>query len=234
MKVVVDIPEPLLDELREAVSRGKYEDAREFVTVALENQVELEHTGDTSENVMTLDEALADDADSRPDGHPQATVTDAVSGGGPGALSRADYDFVSTVPQPDRDRLDSGPLWGQYNRIFPVKLAIRILANELRNQAAHATSQVNGSEDEWVSLDRFEPMASDLAREYGLKIQQADRTRSRGRGEKLSAALPVGDDPEKSKERFRTHFLGHTDQSGGLTGAAPHLLFINIPSALPG
>lgn len=234
MKVVVDIPESLLDELRDAVSRGEYEDAREFVTVALGNQVELERSGGRSENVMTLDEALGEDADPRPDGNPQATVTDAVSSGGPGALSRADYDAVSTVPQPDFDRLDAGPLWGQYNRIFPVKLAVRVLANELRNQAVHATSQVDGSEEEWVSLDRFGSIAGDLAREYGLKIQQADKQQARGRGEKLSAALPVGNDPEKSKERFRTHFIGHTDQSGDLTGAAPHLLFVNIPGDSPG
>jgi Arc/MetJ-type ribon-helix-helix transcriptional regulator len=53
MKVVVDIPELLLDEMRKAVSRGKYEDAKDFATVALENQVELEHSEDTAENVRT-------------------------------------------------------------------------------------------------------------------------------------------------------------------------------------
>ena len=64
--------------------------------------------------------------------------------------------------------------------------------------------------------------------------KKTDKNESRGRGEKLSAALPVGDDPAKSKKRFRTHFVGYAEQHGGLTGAAPHLLFVNVPVDSPG
>lgn len=234
MKVVVDIPDALLNQIREAVAQGEYEDAREFVTIALENQVELEQSSDDSSEVMTLDEAINT-------GQEHRSVSDATAGApqtalgsyGPGALEQSEYDLVPTVSPPVDSRLDDGPLWGQFNRIFPVKLTLRVLANHLRNQAVHAPDQ-NGAGDELVPLDKFSPKAANIAREYGLKIRQADNIKDRGRGEKLSAALPVGDAPQKSKDRFRTHFVGTTDQQGDLTGAAPHLLFVNIPADPPG
>jgi Arc/MetJ-type ribon-helix-helix transcriptional regulator len=232
MKVVVDVPDGLMQQVREAVQQGEYEDAREFVTIALENQAELELDDDEASDVMTLEQAIESEAQQpRTDGHPVITSS---SSDGVNALKRLEYDLVATVSSPDYDRLDAGPLWGQYNRIFPVKLTLRVLANELRNQAVHTSSQVDGSGAEWVSLDRFSQKAAEIAREYGMKIKQTDNNKSRGQGEKLSAALPVGDDPEKSKKRFKSHFVGDIDQQGGLSGAPAHLLFVNIPSDSPG
>lgn len=231
MKVVVDIPEELMDQIRQAIEQGEYEDTREFVTMALENQVELE-IGD--DRVMTLEQAIEHDTiQHRADGNPAATALPATGSHGPNTLNLLEYDQVSTVRPAEPPRLDPGPLWGQYNRIFPVKLLLRVLANELRNQAAHANFQVDGSGEEWVSLDRFNQQASDIAREYGLKIRQEDKEKSRGRGMRLSAALPVGEEPIKSKERFQVHFIGTTDQQGDLTGAAPHLQFVNITDDSP-
>lgn len=235
MKVVVDMPDELVQQVRELIQQGEHKDAGEFVTMALENQVELELSGGTSSDMMTLEQAIGPETEqTRADGN-QAIASSPSSGSyGLNALNRIEYDLVLTVPPPNLDRLDAGPLWGQYNRIFPVKLTLRVLANELRNQAVHATSQVDGSGKEWISLDRFGQETADIAREYGLKIQQVDRNKSRGQGQRLSAALPIGDDPTKSKERFRSHFIGDTDQQGGLSGAPAHLLFIKIPTNSPG
>lgn len=234
MKVVVDIPDSLIDQVREAVQHGEYEDAREFATVALENQVELEFESGDSGDLMTLEQAIETESEkTRTDEGPVVAASSANGIYGPYALNRHEYDAVTTVPTPDPSRLDGGPLWGQYNRIFPVKLALRVLANELRNQATHADSQIAGTGDELVSLERFRQRVSDIAREYGLKVQQADQKKSRGRGTQLSAALPVGDDPKKSKGRFQVHFIGDTDQQGDLKGAAPQLRFVNIPEGSP-
>ncbi|MFC7233544.1 hypothetical protein ACFQMM_23200, partial [Saliphagus sp. GCM10025308] len=41
-------------------------------------------------------------------------------------LSTFDFD-VTTVDPSDAERI-YGPLWGQYNRIFPMKLSVRRLA----------------------------------------------------------------------------------------------------------
>lgn len=230
MKLVIDVPDSLLDKIRTAVRRGDYDNPREFVTVALENQAEMELSNTRPDDVMTLGQAI-DSGDSEPmtDGNFSAVPQQTVGNYGLSTLGRGEYDRISTVSMPKRERVGEDPLWGQYNRVFPVKLITRILANELRDQAIHTTSQVNGSEDQWISLDRFNEEAAELAREYGLKIKQADKEKNRGRGEKLSAALPVGDDATKSKNRFQMHFIGYAEQNGDLSGAAPELLLVSIP-----
>lgn len=229
MKVIIEIPDNLLNQVRNAVQKGDYDDPKEFVNVALANQVELETSTSGKGGVKTLEEAM----DSREE-NPRTDESSPVDseqifvGNGSGSLDRTEYDLVTTVPLPDSNRLDEGPLWGQYNRIFPVKLTLRVLVNELQNRAVHATSQRHGLEGQWVSLDQFKRSASDLARDYGLKIQEVDKMEERGRGEKLSAALPIGEDAQKSKKRFKSQFVGYTEQNGDLTGATPNLAFVNI------
>lgn len=233
MKVVVDVPRRLLDQVEEAVDVGSYMHTREFVSVALENQVELELTGSTDPGVMTIEEAVAGEDTSNHQGEitPNCKVKQSDPSIG-GLLQQGDYDSIPEVPSPKEARLDDGPLWGQYNRVFPVKLTVRALANQMGNLIETGTE--NGGDKQLISLKQFSESAADLGREYGLKIQQEDEGHSRGQGEKLSAALPIGDNPEKSKERFQTHFVGYAEQGGDLTGAAPHLLFVNIPEESPG
>jgi hypothetical protein len=234
MKVVIDISDGLLERVGEAVNVGSYENTQEFVSVALENQVELELSSTADSEVMTIEEAI----DVKKDGGQQDLLTPEKNitrseASTDWLLQREDYDTVQTVNPPKKVRLDDGPLWGQYNRIFPVKLTVRALANQLRKRLEDQPQDGN-DDHRWISLNHFSELAADIGREHGLKIKEADENNSRGQGEKLSAALPIGDDPEKSKERFQTHFVGHAEQGGDLTGAAPHLLLVNIPEDSPG
>jgi hypothetical protein len=233
MKVVVDIPRRLLDQIGETVDVRSYNDTREFVSVALENQVELELTGSTDAGVMTIEDAVAggDSSSHQEEITPNSKLKQSDSSTD-GLLQQGDYNNIPAVSSPKEARLDDGPLWGQYNRIFPVKLTVRALANQMRNLIEAGAE--DGGDKQWVSLKQFSESAAEVGREYGLKIQQEDEAHSRGQGEKLSAALPIGDNPEKSKERFQTHFVGYAEQGGDLTGAAPHLLFVNIPEDSPG
>lgn len=221
MKLVVDLPEPLVGRIKDAVDDGGYENPREFVTTAIENQLELEESDE--EQFKTLDEAIADinaDTDEQePDPDPDDLGTD--------GLGQREYDAVPTVAPPDEDRLASGPLWGQYNRVFPVKLVVRRLANVLHKQNEDGTSTPRDSL-EWLDFVQFSEETAQLARNYGLQIKEYDEQHSRGRGEKLSAGLPTGENAQKSVGRFQTHFIGKAKQGGSLGGAAPHLLFVDI------
>ena len=171
-KVVVDVPNSLLERVRGAVDQDNYADAQEFIAVALENQIQLERTGSDTEEVMTLEQVMNADRALRIDGTPSLDSQRSVGCHDLETLGRKEYNIVSTVSAPAVDRLDEGPLWGQYNRIFPVKLVVRVLANELRNQAVRANSQVEDTDEEWVSLDRFSGKTAKIAREYGLNIQK--------------------------------------------------------------
>lgn len=223
MKLVIDIPDPLVSEIKDAVDAGGYENAREFVNTAIENQLELEEYGE--DEFKTLDEAIEElDGSETPSSEPgEPEEPDDVLTDG---LGRQEYDAVSTVPPPDTERLGDGPLWGQYNRVFPAKIVVRRLANMIQEQNESGSPSGNGLR--WIELEHFQEDAAQLARNYGLTIQEFDQKKSRGRGEKIASGLPTGDDAEKSKDRFETHFIGYSDRNNNLTGAPPNLHFVDI------
>lgn len=225
MKLVVDIPDSLVGRIKQVVNDEGYDNPQEFVTTAIENQLELEES-DVDE-FKTLDEAVAEfdsaTSDSDEDAEPDAARKQIGTDG----LGQREYDTVPTVAPPDDERLPFGPLWGQYNKIFPAKLVVRRLANVIKEQNEDGTSTPKDG-IRWIDLDQFSKETAQLARNYGLQIKECDEKYSRGRGEKLSAGLPTGKDAEKSVGRFRTHFVGRSKQDGSLAGAAPSLLFVNI------
>lgn len=107
-------------------------------------------------------------------------------------------------------------MWGQWNRYFPVKLAIRVLAKLLGEKKTNT-----------VPLEVLYENAADFARQYGKEIAKKDRDLGRKRGDILSAGLPVGREENKAKLRFKTQFVGHASKAK-LEGACPTLRFINI------
>lgn len=234
VKLEIDVPEDLLRDIRRAVDHDTYESAQKFVEAAIQN--ELDRTS-VSRDLKTLEEALAavgddaDDNESSTDGFSSeadggvTTEQQSVPSKDDDLIDRPEAAKVSTVPRPDTVRLDDGPLWGQYNRIFPVKLVVRAIANGGTTQTA-----LNG-EGAWIELHPLADHIADAARALGSEIQRYDDQRGRGRGEKLSTGLPVGDDEERSKDRFETHFVGRAEGTGDLTGAPPHLLFVDIRNA---
>ncbi|MFC7007775.1 hypothetical protein [Halalkalicoccus salilacus] len=223
MKLVINIPDSLVGRIKQVVDDEGYENPQEFVTTAIENQLELEESD--VEGFKTLDEAVAELDAGAPEtsDEPGLDLDDVGTDG----LSQREYHTVPTVTPPDEDRLPTGPLWGQYNKIFPTKLVVRRLANVIQEQNEDKTSTPQ-DDIQWIDLDQFRKQTGELARNYGLQIKKYDKEQSRGRGEKLSAGLPTGEDTEKSVGRFQTHFVGRPKQDGSLAGAAPSLLFIDI------
>ncbi|GAB7010961.1 hypothetical protein JCM31271_29040 [Halorubrum trueperi] len=236
VKVVIEVPDSLVEQIRVAIESGEYDDAREFVTTAVENQLE---SGETNQqNAQTLEEAIAtvgaeqsheitaeNESENGSDQKPQVDVQKAERESNPTGTSigRRQYDEVETVPRPDTAQLDEGPLWGQYNRLFPVKLVVRCLANELER-----VEDERAESSQWINLPQFENHVAEIARTVGKKVASHDERQGRKRGEKLAAGLPTGEDAEKSMDRFQTHFVGRVEHGGNLTGAPPHLLLVNM------
>lgn len=212
MKLVVDLPQNQIQRIQTVLDTVEYSDASEFVVTAIENQLELEESSETP--IQSIDVAVRNSGqqEQKPDLSKYTRLTE------------EEKENLNLVMEPDRTRLNDGPLWGQYNRIFPIKLVVRHLANELFRTVDSAKSS-NGS---WISLEQFSNQISTQARELGLEIKAIDKARERSRGKKLSSALPVGDDPEKSLSRFKSHFIGYSDRNENLTGGPASLLFVNI------
>jgi Arc/MetJ-type ribon-helix-helix transcriptional regulator len=233
MNINIDLPKDVVVRIRQAVERGDYESPQDFVERALRNQLEHDETPDTE--AMTLEEAFAavDTEASVPRPEPEPP-SDAVNSRQEIEIQPAEATevhltlletdkAVPTVPAPDRSRLEDGPLWGQYNRIFPVKIVVRALRNSVSDAPAGSDEKAG-----WIPHSSFGESVAETARILGMKIAQYDKRSGRGRGEKLSTGLPVGDDPSRSKERFVSHFVGETERDDNLTGAAPQLQFVNI------
>jgi len=238
VNIVIEVPDSLVAEVRDAVDKGRYKDAEDFMKTAIENQ--LERDEGEGQNLMTLDEAIdalnhSADRGEVTDEQAPGSIGDGGSqtpqvGGAAETTSSSEKSLtdrrsstnVGPVDPPDTRRLDEGPLWGQYNRIFPVKLVVRVLTNELQ------ASDEAAPDRQWIGLPAFEKTVAEVARSIGQQIATYDERRGRTRGAALAVGLPTGDDPDKSRNRFQTHFVGRVEHGGDLTGAPPHLLFVDI------
>ncbi|EJN57750.1 hypothetical protein [Halogranum rubrum] len=223
MKLVVDLPDTLVGRIRDAVEEGGYDDAREFVTTAIENQLELEEEEDYTGSFKTIDEAIQEFEHNKTRSKATSRPGDEPVSGPQIDLARRAYKNVIPVNLPASNRVSEGPLWGQYNRILPVKFVIRRLANVLDDSANQEANQPVQRD-----LSEFSTEVAWEAREFGKELERIDDRRSRARGEKLSAGFPTGKKTEKSIDRFESHFVGYADRNGNLTGAPASLRLVNI------
>jgi hypothetical protein len=114
---------------------------------------------------------------------------------------------IRSVPEPvnaDPTGAERWP-WGQWNRLFPLKLACRVILCEAK-------------EGRWMAPGPALERIGEHARVAGRVLLALDRAAGRGRDEALAVALP-GDD-SKSLDRFVSQFVGHVTKAGPRSGAA--------------
>lgn len=207
MKYIVDLPEHVVVRIRELIEKGKYEDIASFLLTAAENQVFLEHEDEEKLAYECSEERRKESMD---------------------ILSSTDFTGVETINMPSpgqylyphiKKEEQLGPLWGQINRIFPMKIGLRILANMLRSN--------NGL---YARLQDFQEKATSIARLYGLKLRREDKKQGRLRNNCRFIGLPVHKVEAKSKQRYKTHFLAYLRKDGVMEGALGRLKFVNLKS----
>ena len=220
MRVVVDIPTELVDQIQSEIMQGNYAGPEEFLEQALHTQLRLE--SDEQQMLTSFGEAVQPRNQEAERSSFRETLADKQTRNANDGnskledLSVRDFD-VLTVDPPSPNRIDTGPLWGQYNRILPMKVSVRRLAIKLDRVDA-----------EGIAYDEFREETAAVARVYGLRLKEMDEDAGRGRGEKFSAGFPTGDKVESSLNRFKTHFVGQIDSTGSLTGSLPNLQFVTI------
>ncbi len=101
-------------------------------------------------------------------------------------------------------------LFGQYNRILPVKVSMRALCS-LAEQGKDA-----------LVLETVAPRIAEAAAQFGSCLQSLDRRFGIHRDESLATAFPdLGVEGQKGRVRFQNQFVGHTvkgEQGGLLVG----------------
>jgi hypothetical protein len=208
MKVLVDINEDLFNRIKE-VTKGS--SLSSFILIAIENQISLEKEQHT--DLLDLEKKIK----KPPEPLSKMTKTQEQP------MKVIDYlDFLKkpigyekinglTSKYPIKDAY----IWGQYNKFFALKFAVRYLAY-LQTQNNFST----------VNLEEYQDKCSKAASQMKQLLLKSDEKAGRIWGEGFSAGLP--DNEEKSWSRFKHHFIGYLDSKGNSVGALSDFGFIVI------
>lgn len=201
MKIIADLPEYIVDQIRDLVLQGKIESISKFLLFSAENQLALEKEA--------FDEPHIRPSKSVDFSSLQADIRigqDAIEG---------DIPTVSPFARKDKSIWDLW-IWGQVNRLLPVKYAARLLAAESAGQTDLPT------------LEHFREDASLKARLVGQSLEERDDAAKHSRDRRLSTGFPIGKNPDKSFNRFSNHFIGAVDSQGRAYGALFELGFAGL------
>jgi len=217
VKIVTDLPPSAYQRIVDLVKSRDYDSVSQFVAAACENQLALD---DSQAEPFPLPAAqdtpgLAESKGPLPARCAvragRATVRQRKAGAKPDQRGKAELDYsperlaaalrafrlptlngLPLSPEPTADFVEVWP-WGQANRLFPLKIVVRALAN------------LAGA-DGWPTIDEVFDQVREPAAVIGSALAALDEKAGRKRGELLSTALPqVGS--LKSQDRFLGSFL---------------------------
>jgi hypothetical protein len=208
MKILVDINEELFKRMKE-VNQGS--SISNFILAAIENQIELEKGEQTDFVDVEIKkpkspEKLRREEPFKKDLKQEKVEIEIVN-------NPISFDKINTVSL--KKPLKNYYIWGQYNKFFTLKFALRYLAlMQTKNNSAP------------VKLVEFQNKCAREASKMKQILSESDEKVERKWGEAFSAGLPK--DEEKSRSRFIHHFIGYTDSQGNSVGALSDLGFVVI------
>ncbi len=208
MKVLIDVTEEMFNRIKEV---NKDSSLSSFILIAIENQISLEKEQHT--NLMEFDKKVPKPHEVIRPKHPEPKEAIEVKPIIEILNNPLDYKKITGVAlkSPIKDYY----IWGQYNKIFAMKFAVRYLAfMQLQNNSAP------------VKLTEFQNKCSRAASKMKQILKQSDVHAGRIWGEGFSAGLP--EDEEKSWSRFIHHFIGYADSQGYQVGSISDIGFIVI------
>ena len=222
MKLIVDIPESLMRKVYKTIEIGRCPDLSTFFVISAENQLLLEGSDEGVIHQQKMRHfsrsRRAHNNETTPYKHPDIVLEMKKSNFNLLANLTLEPPTFEQVNWAGAEREEDLWLWGQYNRILPVKVAARLLAI--------AQTKVNGL----LVFSEWRKEAANLARQVGMSILRQDEARARRRDEKLSVAFPVGKEKEKTLSRFENQYLGNVRTDGllKLSGAIMEMKFANV------
>jgi len=207
MIVKIDLDTLIVNKIEQLIATGNYSDIPQFVNVAISNQLEEEsstikgpiiHSGKLSSEVEVGQLRMESKGDSQKLTFPTANQF---------VLWRKqlqDLQVESTKIQPRTSDL----IWYFYNRFFPVKLVIHVLAQIIAIQHKN-----------WIELADLQVQAFEFAEGVATKLKNFEISAKMARNKKLSTGLPAsrmeligfrGTSKRKKEEKLirgRTRFM---------------------------
>jgi len=214
--VAVNLAPTVFAEIHSLVARGLYASPEQFLEIAAFNQTALERGAKPEElparSKSSVQKAISEQParvatrTAKRAGSTRRTATVAKKRYRPApapTLEAARAPFAGkalgvpstrpSTPQPETDRL-----WGQVNRLFPMKLVCRWLAT---NEAA--------------ALERLAPRIGEAASALGSALEAVDAAAGRRRDDVLATGLPRNGNVA-SMDRFLSQYLARTTRGGDI------------------
>lgn len=213
MKFLTDINQKQVEKIQGLIEKGAYINIAQFISVAVENQLYLEESGLPEmpfERPIQNENKKAIESLTNPAGFKTLKIVNLAS-------------IPKTQETPSFDELvlrgkneNEVWLWGQINKILPIKIGVRVLLRELK-------------ESQTILLEDFSNKAAEEAAYMGQIIRDYEDSHEKLRDERISAGLPtIGD--EKSLTRYKAQFLAVSRKDGLMDGAMSLLRFSKIES----
>lgn len=227
--IAANITSTLFQRVRNLVERGLYANPEQFLEIAAFNQIALEDGAKPADLMPRrpperIDsdragvEGPADVVPATPKGKAQTSrrVRQTALPGRRSASNRLDQDFSDVMRQFStfrERRLVSPPpttrsapvaedrIWGQVNRLFPMKVASRGIA------------MLNVGNSEWGEYDHFAQELARLSAGLGSCLETDDKRAGRKRDELLSTGLPKAGNIA-SQDRFMSQFVARLTRAG--------------------
>lgn len=214
MRYLIDLSTTHNEKIQELIKLGKYPSIAAFIYAAIENQIYLESSPksvlesypphDKNKDYRTVDNA--------------ADISSFLSRDiGDIEILRPPQDNIIIFPSQRKGSDANTWIWGQVNKIFPLKIALRVLSNMIKHNKKPT-----------IDIDNYKEKAAEIAREIGLKLLTYEKETGRKRTEKISSGLPIGEPKFKSESRYKNHFLVSVRKDGLLDGALAKFKFINV------
>jgi hypothetical protein len=214
MKYLIELMQTQLSDIKQLIDLGKYQNVAQFISTAIDNQIYLENCDTPEESHLPIDK-ITSILDKTLSPKKENSQREYVINNIPAS--------IPTVPMPEFHQLamstyikdeETCLLWGQVNRIFPIKIGLRILAIRMNKEG-------------WLELEEYKNTACDVAELYAHLLKKHETKNNRNRELKISAALPEIKD-YKSQMRYKGQFLAYIRKDGRLEGASTFLKLVNI------
>ena len=189
----MDISPDTLDTINILIQKGEYRTVQEFISTAIQNQIYIIEQPESS---ITLSRP----SQIRPSEIVRESKSDSTS-----LLVLRDYKVET---KDEFEKMGSRTLSGFWNKFLPVKITLRVLAN------------MQHENNTPVLLDMLRENASVTARKLGQTLVRKEKGSGRKRGDRLFTGLPVKRSGDKSRLRFKSHFVGSLsgDKIDGMPG----------------
>jgi predicted transcriptional regulator len=214
MRLLIDISINLYNKIKSSIEVGKYPSYSDFFAISAENQLMLEKNLSN----IPFDKIVPQSKEISKTETLDNVEKKLLMIFKKEAVKTAETPMLSQLLYPGLKSENELYLWGQINRILPIKLGLRVLSNMLIEKNSG-----------YIDLEEYRKTTAKIAQSLRQILEEKTLSIS-GKKDALWIGLPEAksDKADKSIDRFKNQFLGYLRKDNVIEGALGRLKFANI------